>query len=109
MGEAPAGRPALVVSACLLGVRCNHEGGASPSEAVRALGERYRRVPVCPETAGGLPTPRPAAERSAADGRVRTADGADVTAAYEKGAAAAVRLAVAVGASAAVLKARSPS
>lgn len=106
-GRAP--RPALVVSACLLGVRCNHRGEASPSAAVLALGERYRLVPVCPETAGGLPTPRPAAERSASDGRVRTGDGTDVTAAYERGAAAAVRLASAVGAEAAVLKARSPS
>lgn len=102
-------RPALVVSACLLGVRCNHQGRASPSAAVLALGDRYRLVPVCPETLGGLPTPRPAAERSATDERVRTAEGEDVTAAYERGAAATVRLAAAVGAEVAVLKARSPS
>lgn len=76
---------------------------------MRALGERFRLVPVCPETVGGLPTPRPAAERSAVDGRVRTADGTDVTDAYERGAAHAVALAAATGASAAVLKARSPS
>ena len=98
-----------MVSACLLGVRCNHEGGASPSDAVLALRGGYRLVPICPETAGGLPTPRPAAERSVADGRVRTADGTDVTPAYERGAAATVRLAAATGAAAAVLKARSPS
>lgn len=107
--EGRATRPALVVSACLLGVRCNHRGEASPSAAVQALGDRYRLVPVCPETVGGLPTPRPAAERSPADGRVRTGDGTDVTAAYERGARAAVRLAAAAGARAAVLKARSPS
>lgn len=104
-----ADRPALLVSACLLGVRCNHRGLGSPSEAVAALGGRFRLVPVCPETVGGLPTPRPAAERSAADGRVRTCAGEDVTAAYERGAAFTVRLAAAVGAEAAVLKARSPS
>jgi uncharacterized protein YbbK (DUF523 family) len=104
-----AARPAVVVSACLLGVRCNHLGGASPSDAVLALGSTHRLVRICPETVGGLPTPRPEAERSAADGRVRTADGTDVTPAYERGAAATVRLAAAVGADAAVLKARSPS
>lgn len=74
-----------------------------------ALGGAFRLVPVCPETAGGLPTPRPAAERSAVDGRVRTADGTDVTDAYERGAAHAVRVAIATGATSAVLKARSPS
>jgi len=107
-GAAPPARPALLVSACLLGVRCNHRGEASPSPAVAALAGRYRLVAVCPETLGGLPTPRPAAELQA-DGAVRTADGAVVTQAYRRGAEAAVALARAVGATEAVLKARSPS
>ena len=102
-------RPALLVSACLLGVRCTHDGGHEARPAVQALSSTHRLVPVCPETVGGLPTPRPAAELSAADGRVRTADGTDVTAAYERGASHAVTLAAAAGATAAVLKARSPS
>jgi uncharacterized protein YbbK (DUF523 family) len=104
----PEPTPALVVSACLLGVRCNHRGEASPSEAVIALGRERRLVPICPETVGGLPTPRPAAERQP-DGSVRTAEGEDVTAVYQRGAEAAVALARAVGATEAVLKARSPS
>jgi uncharacterized protein YbbK (DUF523 family) len=99
---------ALLVSACLLGVRCNHEGADNRSEAVVALGATHRLVPVCPETAGGLPTPRTRAERGD-DGRVRTEDGTDVTASFERGAAHSVRLALAVGAQRAVLKARSPS
>lgn len=101
-------RPALLVSACLLGVRCTHDAGHERREAVTALGAAYRLVPVCPETAGGLPTPRPAAERCSG-GRVRTADGTDVTDAYRRGADHAVRLAAATGAQGAVLKARSPS
>lgn len=100
--------PALVVSACLLGVRCNHAGGASPSEAVAALADDHRLVPVCPETLGGLPTPRPAAERQP-DGLVVAEDGTDVTNAYQRGADQTVRVALAVGARGAVLKARSPS
>ena len=101
--------PAIVVSACLLGVRCNHLGQASRSEAVEAMrAGGARLVPICPEAAGGLPTPRPAAEVQA-DGSVRTADGADVSIFYGRGAAAAVALARAVGATEAVLKARSPS
>ena len=100
--------PPVVVSACLLGVRCNHLGAANTSPAVVALGGTHRLIPVCPETVGGLPTPRPAAERLA-DGSVRTADGTDVTEAYQRGARQAVRLAIAAGATRAVLKARSPS
>jgi uncharacterized protein YbbK (DUF523 family) len=98
----------VIVSACLLGVECNHRGLGSPSPAVRALGESARLIPVCPEVAGGLPTPRPAAE-IAPDGRVCTEAGEDVTDFYLRGAAQAVDVAKAAGASRAVLKARSPS
>lgn len=100
--------PVVVVSACLLGARCNHVGEASPNDAVRALARDHRLVPVCPETVGGLPTPRPAAELQA-DGSVRTAAGDDVTEAYRRGAERTVRLARSLGAERAVLKARSPS
>jgi uncharacterized protein YbbK (DUF523 family) len=71
------------------------------------LASTHRLVPICPEACGGLPTPRPAAERRG--DRVVTANGDDVTDAYARGAAAAVELAHAVGAREAVLKARSPS
>lgn len=108
MNDGSAPRPAIVVSACLLGVRCNHRGEASPSEAVTALCETHRVIGICPETAGGLPTPRPAAELQR-DGRVVTAAGDDVTDAYQRGAAAAVAVATGAGAKQAVLKARSPS
>ncbi len=73
-----------------------------------ALQSSTRLVPVCPEVVGGLPTPRPAAERGL-DGRVRTAEGVDVTSLYERGAAHAVALARAVEATRAIMKARSPS
>ncbi|HMC38407.1 MAG TPA: DUF523 domain-containing protein [Acidimicrobiales bacterium] len=104
----PGESPTVIVSACLLGVACNHKGGASPSAEVAALAGRHRLIPVCPEVAGGLPTPRPAAERGP-DGRVRTAEGTDVTAFYERGAAHAVSVASTARAVGAVLKARSPS
>src|ERR1700730_16513220 len=84
--------PVIVVSACLLGVECNHRGRASRSEAVQALSERARLLAVCQEVAGGLPTPRPAAELQT-DGRVRTEAGEDVTEAYLRGAGHTVDLA----------------
>jgi uncharacterized protein YbbK (DUF523 family) len=110
MGDAHTNtqRPAVLVSACLLGVECNHRGQANPAPAVRALADGHRLVAICPETAGGLPTPRPASELQA-DGRVVTEVGDDVTDPFRRGATAAVALATAVGAQRAVLKARSPS
>ena len=107
-GDERGSRPTLLVSACLLGVRCNHEGEANTDDAVIALRATHRVVPICPESAGGLPTPRPEAERQS-DGTVRTADGDDVSEWFDRGAAHAVRLAEATGATRAVLKARSPS
>ena len=101
-------RPVLLVSACLVGVACTHRGEAKTHLAVEALRRTHRLVPVCPEVAGGLPTPRPAAERQK-DGRVLTASGEDVTEFYRRGADHAVDLARLLGAGRAVLKARSPS
>jgi uncharacterized protein YbbK (DUF523 family) len=110
-------RTVILVSACLLGTCCNHEGRGSARPTVRTLGESARLVPICPEVVGGLGTPRHAAEIVGGDGadviegtaRVMTAAGDDVSGAYRRGAAAAVELARAVGATRAVLKARSPS
>lgn len=67
-----------------------------------------RLIPICPESVGGLPTPREEAALGP-DGRVRTASGEDVTSSYEAGAHHTVALAAATGAAGAVLKARSPS
>jgi uncharacterized protein YbbK (DUF523 family) len=106
--EGSSAKPAILVSACLLGVRCNHRGEANPSDAVGALSSRHLLIPVCPETMGGLPTPRPAAERQS-DGRVLTDKGHDVTDAFTLGARATVDVARAAGVREAVLKARSPS
>lgn len=75
----------LLVSACLLGVACKYSGGHN---ACPALLDALRRgghtiVPVCPEVYGGLPTPRPPAERTG--DRVMTQAGADVTEPYPPG------------------------
>jgi uncharacterized protein YbbK (DUF523 family) len=100
--------PAILVSACLLGVACTHKGEAKPSQAVARLAAGARLIGVCPEVAGGLPTPRPAAEIGR-DGCVRTADGEDLTSLYRRGADHALSLARAASVKRAVLKARSPS
>jgi len=99
----------VLISACLLGVNCKYNGGANPVSEARlaALKEKYTLVPVCPESYGGLATPRPPSERVGE--RVLARDGTDVTAQYEKGAQAALRLAELFGCKKAILKERSPS
>lgn len=97
----------ILVSACLLGVRCRYDGKSKPHPAVERLMEQHTLIPVCGEIFGGLPTPRVSAERQGE--RVVTADGRDVTAAYRRGAEEVLRLAERYGCTAAILKERSPS
>ena len=107
----------VVISACLLGVRCRYDGGDSRNETAIKQGEQYELIPVCPEESGGLPTPRSPAEIIGGDGgdvldgtaKVMTADGMDATEAYLKGAYHALRVAQSNAATHVVLKARSPS
>ena len=100
-------KPRVLVSLCLLGVSCRYDGRPNGCEGLDALMERAELIPVCPEQLGGLPTPRVPAERRG-DG-VFSRDGRDVTAAFQRGAAAAGRLADRFGVRYALLKARSPS
>ena len=102
-------KDALLISACLLGVACRYDGASRPLEqdALCALRERYQLIPVCPEVLGGLPTPRPPAERGA-DG-VHSVLGETVTAQFFRGAAETLRIADFFGCKAALLKERSPS
>lgn len=97
----------VLVSACLLGVNCRYNGSGGMLEELDALMELAQLVPVCPEILGGLPTPRPPAERSGA--RVITCEGGDVTEEYARGAAETLKLARLFGAQYALMKERSPS
>lgn len=99
----------LLISACLLGVECKYSGGSNalPEETIEKLRTRYRLIHVCPETAGGLPTPRDPSERLGE--RVVSCRGADVTAQFKKGAEAALTLARRYGCTTALMKEHSPS
>ncbi|MGA5765733.1 DUF523 domain-containing protein [Nonomuraea bangladeshensis] len=110
----------ILVSACLMGRKVRYDGSAKTSSAAvladwRAEG---RLVSFCPEVAGGLPVPRPAAEIEGGAGgaavlagtaRVLTSGGDDVTAEFVAGARAALEAARSAGARMAVLKEGSPS
>lgn len=104
----------IAVSACLLGENCKYSGGNNRSE--RLLSELAKHpeieiIPVCPEVAGGLPTPRPPAE--IVDGEVVNNCGVSVDAKYRAGVAAEMtRLKPHIESgelAAAVLQSRSPS
>lgn len=99
----------ILVSACLLGQPVRYDGQAKT--LADATLERWRAegrlVPFCPEVAGGLAVPRPAAEIREA--RILTGDGHDVTAAFHTGAAATLAAATAAGCRFALLTDGSPS
>ena len=99
----------VLISACLLGFECKYCGGSNKltEQQLAALGERFRLIPVCPETAGGLPTPRDPSERLG--DKVVSNQGRDVTAQYQKGAETALWLARRYDCKAALLKEKSPS
>ena len=97
----------LLVSACLLGVKCRYDGQSRPDEKVLGLLKNHVLVPVCPEQLGGLSTPRCPCEIQG--DRVMSRDGDDRTAEYEKGALEALRLCRLFSCEAAILKAKSPS
>jgi uncharacterized protein YbbK (DUF523 family) len=126
----------ILVSACLLGVPVRYDGKAKTrdDEILARWRSEGRLLSCCPEVSGGLPVPRPPAEvtstalpgRPAAEAsavtdgtdgaavldgaaRVLTASGVDVTAAFVRGAAAALEVAQRHAVRVAVLKEGSPS
>lgn len=109
----------ILISACLIGNRVRYDARHCLLEdkIFHDWQAQNRLVPLCPEMAGGLPTPRPPAEMEAGnaqriidgEARVITRGGDDVTAAFLKGAQAALALAKEHDIKIAVLKEKSPS
>ena len=108
----------ILVSRCLLGHRVRYDGGAhGPFTLLERWQQEGRVVALCPEVAGGLPTPRAPAEIRGGQGAqvldgllpVLTVHGEDVTAAFVAGAEQALALVAQHGIRIALLKARSPS
>ncbi len=97
----------VLVSACLLGLNCKYSGGNNRDPAVIAFCEGREVIPVCPETAGGLPVPRVPAEML--NGEIRSRDGRDLTEAFREGARLCLEKCRGRAVTCAVLKARSPS
>jgi len=114
-----AERPIILVSACLVGCRARYD-----AKIIKTVDERLERwisaglvLPFCPETAGGLPVPRPPAEIAGGAGqtvltgnaKVYNCAGRDVTAAFVAGAQLALEACRYFKLHSAVLKDGSPS
>ena len=100
----------MVVSACLLGVRCRFDGGDKRDDAAvaRVAGGDAEILPLCPEVLARFGVPRPAITLSA-DGKLATdAHGRDVTAELEAGARLADLIAREAGAVRALLEGAQP-
>ncbi|MGZ3774174.1 MAG: DUF523 domain-containing protein [Pseudobdellovibrionaceae bacterium] len=95
-----------IVSACLAGVHCRYDCKSQARTEIQQMVQNGSAIPVCPEQLGGLPTPRPPAERVTE--KVVTKSGQDVTAQYFFGADEALKIAKLCGATEALLKSKSP-
>jgi uncharacterized protein YbbK (DUF523 family) len=115
--QRPTRLPAILVSACLVGMRTRWDGTPATESRILELADSCEVVPICPEVMGGLATPRRSSEIESGDGnsvldgcaRVISEDGADVTDAYLEGARRALAAAERHGAGVAYLKDRSPA
>ncbi len=110
----------ILVSACLIGhkVRFDAKDCLQSHDLLQQWVQEGRAITICPEMAGGLPTPRPPSEiepgKTAEDilsrqGKVLTIQGEDVSTEYIRGAEKALELAKKHNIKVALLKARSPS
>jgi uncharacterized protein YbbK (DUF523 family) len=106
-----------LVSACLLGVKCNFRGKCWLNPGLLEEFKKGGLFPVCAEVLGGLPVPRVPAEIIGGDGadvllgkaKVVSMDGIDVSEQFIKGAYVVLQTAQSVGAKEALLTQKSPS
>ena len=107
----------ILISACLAGLETRYDGGHNRIEAIEKLVQQGKAMLVCPEQLGGLPTPRLPAQIVGGNGddvldgkaKVINSKGEDVTLEFVKGAKQALKAALAINATKAVLKESSPS
>ena len=97
----------ILISACLVGDKCKYDGHTNYTPLIKDLLEKYELVPFCPETEGGLPTPRKPSERKG-DKVVNNA-GKDVTRNFQLGAEKALNICKYLNIKIAILKENSPS
>jgi uncharacterized protein YbbK (DUF523 family) len=106
-----------LVSACLLGIKCNFEGKDFKNEILVKEFNEGNLFPVCPEIMGGLSSPRVPSEIENGDGndvlenraRVKNEEGIDVTEKFVQGAYKVLEIAKTLEIKEAILIEKSPS
>ncbi len=102
----------ILVSACLMGAKVRYDGRDNLLDhpVLMRWKQQGRLVMVCPETLGGLPTPRPPAETQCRFPiLITTSDGQDVTPEFLAGAEKTLQIAQQQQVCCALMKSRSPS
>ncbi len=74
----------VLISACLVGDKCRYDGKGKYNPMVKEIMQKYDLLPICPETLGGLKTPRDPSEIKG--DKVISVKGRDVTKYYKEGA-----------------------
>ncbi len=97
----------ILISACLVGENCRYDGKSMLNKAILKLTKYYDLIPICPETSGGLKTPRHPCEIK--DGKVYTSKGRDMTEYFNDGAYWAYMIVKKYNIHLAILKENSPS
>ena len=97
----------ILVSACLVGDNCKYDGKNNLNKDVLSLTEYFDLILICPETFGGLKTPRLPSERNGK--KVINQKGKDVTQNYIDGAYLSLAIAKENHVRYAVMKEKSPS
>ena len=97
----------IMVSACLLGQNCKYNGGNNYSEKVTQYIKGHEIIPVCPEVAGGLPTPRATCE--IVNGVILNKDGESKDKEFRDGAELCLQKALEESVDLVILQSRSPS
>ena len=107
----------VLVSACLLGQPVRYDGQSKLADLSCLVNKDITLVAICPECAGGLPTPRvpceiekgsTAGDILAGQAKVKNADGIDCTQQYVEGSRFCLKIAQQHHACCAILKEKSP-
>lgn len=100
----------ILVSSCLIGLKCRYDGSKKADSEVMKYLEGKEYLPVCPEQMGGLATPRYPAEIITNNPlKIVNNHGDDVTANFVEGANQVLEIIKDRNITLAILKAKSPS
>nr|WP_314277522.1 DUF523 domain-containing protein [uncultured Peptostreptococcus sp.] len=108
----------ILVSACLLGIKCKYNGRDNKNNKVIEYLKGRDYIKICPESMGGLKSPRLPSEieygydgRDVIEGRAKVfgQDGSDLTKEFLSGAKVCIELAKKYDVGLAILKESSPS